>query len=341
MSRTIIAFFSSDAREKYKGDVFRALALPQKYGIHFRYQTSWIHPQVLSKLETLKGQTGVIFYAQGNDLTIEKDRRQITNTSIRNVTIKDIYQDKNLDIVNFYLELNDFCDCTPHSNSSKDLLPPNGIVSEITVIDGVDNSWYGRVSKVKDSFKDTLFYFIDSIKQNNDTLQASYLLAKRDWQYELSEGSEYQVQISFYDPEDGENGLIVENSSNAVILEIPSGHKVAAPRDTIIFDIITQSLAQKNSRSHSKISIRTDTQCATPQIDLSVQIQWKIIRTVSSVMKFGALSVLAAMGVLGLSVAFKDLTGSSFALVNWGIAIASLIAIGCSASQLFNEFNKK
>ena len=50
---------------------------------------------------------GVIFYTKGNNQNLDKAKRKIVNYSIRNVVIKDIYLDKNLDLVNFYLEIND------------------------------------------------------------------------------------------------------------------------------------------------------------------------------------------------------------------------------------------
>ena len=159
MSGTIIAFFSSDAREKYKGDIFRVLTLPQKYGIHFRYKREWIHPTVLSKLDFLINREGVIFYTKGNNQNLDKAKRKIVNYSIRNVVIKDIYLDKNLDLVNFYLELNDFKDCKPHENTAKELLPPYGFISEINVSDGNNNAWNERVSVLKDSLRFTFLLY--------------------------------------------------------------------------------------------------------------------------------------------------------------------------------------
>ncbi len=38
-----IVFFSLDARDLYKADVYRALALPTGYALQFRYQRKYIH----------------------------------------------------------------------------------------------------------------------------------------------------------------------------------------------------------------------------------------------------------------------------------------------------------
>ena len=128
-----------------------------------------------------------------------------------------------------------------------------------------------------------------------------------------------------------------------VLLDIPSGHKVAAENDTTIFNLYTQSLSKPKSKSYSKLTIKSggSIKSQTQQIDLSVQIYWNIIRTFSKIARFGLLSMLAAIGVLGVSIAFKDLSSVSLAFGNWAIAILSIICIGVSASFLFMWFNKK
>ena len=42
MPSETIALFSSDARDLYKADVFRALALPAGYVLHFRYPQKYV-----------------------------------------------------------------------------------------------------------------------------------------------------------------------------------------------------------------------------------------------------------------------------------------------------------
>ncbi len=119
-----IALFSSDARELYKADVYRALSLPTGYVLHFRYPTQYVQHEILTDLASLVNKEGVIFYVSGNNPAIPREQRQISLYSIRSVVIRDVVLDQNIGSIHLYLEMKDFIDAKPHSATNKDIIPP-------------------------------------------------------------------------------------------------------------------------------------------------------------------------------------------------------------------------
>ena len=99
-----ICFFSSDSRPLYKKDVFRVMALPNGYTIHFRYRFTHLGLD-LDKIDDLKAQKCVIFFSCGNDLKNPKPR---INYSLREAIIEDIKKNDDTGLVHFYLKLQDF-----------------------------------------------------------------------------------------------------------------------------------------------------------------------------------------------------------------------------------------
>ena len=343
MSKKVFAFFSSDAREKYKSDIFRTLALPHKYVIHFRYQTKYIQPKLLSNLNTLLNKEGVIFYANGNDTNKDKDKREITFLSIRNVIIKDIYRDDTLDLVNFYLELSDFVDCKFIENTPKELVTPNFSVSEIEIDSGQKNKWGERVNLLQNYLKNTLYYFINSVRQGNTELEPKYSKLAKESFYELNDESDYQIYFSVFDPSNGEYGLEVKNSGDTFDIDIPYEHKVAAPRDTELFVLHTHTLQVLSKSEVTTYSIRSSspTVAPTPMIDLSVKLHWKIIKKFWNIVLFGIFSIIAAIGLALAALASTDLSKTSFTMLNIALAVISALLIGFAASLLFWMFNKQ
>jgi hypothetical protein len=343
MPREIIALFSSDARELYKGDIFRVLALPHNYTIHFRYRSGYFQDDLLRGLNSLIGKEGVIFYAVGNDLTKPKEQRVITLHSIRNVIIKDIQHDPDLDLINFYLELGDFCDCKPHQATSPQLLPPYLSVSRIQVDDGPNKSWIDRVTSVNDKFDNTLFYLIRSVKHAGEKLEPKYSSEDKESFYELNDEREYQVQLSFFDPTEGQLGINIENTNELVQLIVPPGHKVGAPRDTTIFNLYTHTLPTERSIGFSRLfghSSVPSNDLLIP-LDLRVELRWHVIRGMGRILLFGFFSALAGLGLFGVSIVTKDFSNLSMGPLNVILLLISLGLIGLAAGLLYKVFNKK
>jgi hypothetical protein len=104
-----VAFYSSDARDLYKADVYRALALPKGYVLQFRYLKKYIHPDLLANLSNLRGQAGLIFFVSGNNPPVpptgagngQGRQPALGIHPIRHVTIRDIKIDDNTESILF------------------------------------------------------------------------------------------------------------------------------------------------------------------------------------------------------------------------------------------------
>jgi len=152
MPQQIIALFSSDARELYKVDVYRAAALPAGYILHFRYQRKYIQPELLSRIGSLRGARGIVFFVSGNDLSKPSDEQTLAFHSLRTVIVRDVDEDLTINTFHFYLELADFVDSTIHAGTAASLLPPKAFVSEITVDEGPNKQWLDRVTQLSPKF---------------------------------------------------------------------------------------------------------------------------------------------------------------------------------------------
>lgn len=344
MSRKVIAFFSSDAREIYKADIFRSLALPNNYVIQFRYQSQYLHKDLFDNLDSLKNRVGVIFFASGNDTEIEKGNRKISISSIRNVVVKDVFYDRNLDLVNFYLELREFTDCKPVDGTPIDNIPPYLNVSEMLVEDGAKNGWQDRVANIQQSLPDSLYYFISSIRQGkNNELKPKYLESERKSYYQLYDESDYQIDFSFFDPSNGEFGIKAESVGDIVEFCIPPDYKVGAPRVSKTFELHTHTLPVRYRASKTTLSIKSPQATATtvPTINLSIEIGWKVYKKFRNILLFMLFSVFATVGISAATSATKDFSTTTITCTNILIGILSLFFIAVASGCFYWLFNKK
>src|SRR6266480_3485491 len=128
MKQKRIIFFSSDASDLYKADIFRVLALPDGYTIQFRYERQYVLEEFREKPEQLKSRQAVIFFLAGNDLSKLPAERKLRPYPIRSCKVKDAFLDKNTDKVILILELSDFVNCVIDPVTDMDKLPPNVFV---------------------------------------------------------------------------------------------------------------------------------------------------------------------------------------------------------------------
>ena len=216
-----IVFFSSDARDLYKADIYRALALPKGYALQFRYQRKYIHPELVTDLEGLKGQPGQIVFVTGNDLNTPEDQRSVAYHPIRDIIIREIYNDRNTESIHFFLEMGEFSDSSQHAQTPPDFLPPKSFVSRITLQDSPKKSWINRVKAIESYFKKPLFFNVVGVTRNGREIKPEFSTSDRSSHFKLKDEAEYQIEISFYDPKAGEAGLAAENSSDEVELTYP------------------------------------------------------------------------------------------------------------------------
>lgn len=159
MPPKILALFSSDARELYKADAYRVLALPSGYSIQLRYKRKYIDGATLAQIQQLQGRQGIVFFVSGNDTGKPEDARSLSLTSLRAFEVLEVAEDTKIETFNFYVKLGNFIDATPHSATSAQLLPPRAFVSELTVEEGPNNAWLNRVTSICSHFPNLTSYF--------------------------------------------------------------------------------------------------------------------------------------------------------------------------------------
>jgi hypothetical protein len=340
MSANTIAFFSSDARDLYKADVFRVLALPKNHIIQFRYKKKYIDSELLADLDQLKGKEGCVFLVTGNTNPVDVNTERILNLfSIRKVKILDYYNDiDKTQQVYFYLELLDFCDYQIHKDTSKGKQPSGDIfVSNLVVEGGPNNSWINRIETIKASFPSHLFFNIDSIKKDGNVITPNYSRSDHSSSFDLEDESQYQIDMSFYDLGEGTSILSKEIDLTVLSSNIPNNFRVNAPLDIRTFTFQTKSLIKQQEVTSLRFG-------QSDKLDVyHVDLQLNIERGFWKPFQFGLLTCLAALGIIGTQLVGKKTDELQMLLSFWnvGIAIISLIAIGAASAFLFQFFNKK
>lgn len=345
MPEPIVALFSSDARELYKADVYRAVALPAGYAIHFRYPRAIIHGSCLTKIDKLKNRKGVIFFVAGNDTNLPEDQRNITIHSVRYVTILDIDEDLEIAHYHFYLRLDEFADVTPHSGVDRDLLPIRTFVSEIPVKEGVNNKWIDRVKVLAPHFQGLAFLMVKGIWGSGKLLTPTYDRENRASRYNLSEESQYRCTLTWYNPGARDTGIHVENSKDSIVeLSVPEDHRFGVHEDSDRFKLHTHSLVYKTAETSTYIYDRKGHYNGVEEPKAwRIQLNWTVTRRRKRAVTFGALSALAAVGLL-LAKAASDQVTSRAAIFDWtfwALSLTALTCIWCSAGALYELFNKK
>jgi len=344
MSNETIALFSSDAENLYKADVYRALALPTGYILHFRYPQQFVQPELLTNLASVINQSGIILYVPGNDTSILPDERQLSWRSIRSVIIRDVEIEHHIGSVHFYLEMGDFSDATPHAATNRAILPPHLFVSKITVDLGPNKKWIDRVNAVKDHFRGLPFFLIESIRQGIKRISPTYSPPNKSSSYHLKDETDYQLNIIIYDPTKGAAGLKVENGSADVTLSIPAEHCIGAESDARTYRIQTHSLPRQKASSYSRL---TGVNYAAVEVpapghpDNCITIEWTITKRWTKAWLFALLSVLASVGLGLAKFATDDLSRFSGSYANVLFAMGAATCIGLSAGLLYVAFNKK
>lgn len=339
-----IAFFSSDFRQLYKSDVYRSLALPKGYIIHFRYQKKYIEEQLLEEILTDIGhsnskiinQEGIIFFTSGTDPEISEQNKTSKNTSIRQVKILKYECGENTDLIHFYLELGDFVNFKLTNVDEG----PVKFVSRIDVNQTMIKCiWADRVEEIKESFIGALFVNVASINDSkgqninprfNDNSGNSY--------YELIDDKEYSIKLSFYDVSNGNNAIKLEVKNDRIIaLETPGEIRIQAPMDDRSLNLTT--IALDVSKSTAYLRLITSYMEKEKNVPLEMALQLNVKRQKTKPVIFGGISAVAFIALAVPNVAAKLTNVNLQTLVIWIVIMAVFFAF--ATGGLYSFFNKK
>jgi hypothetical protein len=337
-----ICFFSSDSRPLYKKDVFRVMALPSGYLIHFRYQFKYVDLDIV-KLDSYINQKCMLFFSSGNSL---ENPNKLVNISLRGGVLEDIKKNDDTGLIHFYLKLNDYKEFVIGPDQVNKL-PPNKFVSEIEGTDGRLKQWHEIISDIKGSFENQLMYKFNFTK-NDSTEEIVPIINKTESEsyYKFEDESSYSLNIAFYDTSNPNENIYqsIKFDQNGELLKInaPSIIEIGALKDNKSFNVFTNSLNSNNSFTYLNINSNVK-DSNNPENELyNVEIQIQIEKNKRRALSFATFSILAAISVgFGKIITDKiDINGA----FNGKLAIALVFAIllgAFSAYKLYSLFNKK
>lgn len=336
-----IVFFSSDARDLYKEDIFKAICLPKGYVIHFRYLEKYIDDNLLKNLNIYKEKSAnaVIALTTGNDLSKLESERKIENILIREVKILDIRQTKETGLVHFYLQLEDFPTIKLDSNNASEKLPPTKFASLLNVTERANGKleWFQVVEKAKPYFPSQNFLSVkidgdNSPHYDKNTLESYYLLNSED---------NYVLDLIYFKGVDEKSSIIIEVGGESITLDAPHKVYLGNTIDNRKFSLNTTSINVKQLSSYIKFIPNGSDQPQQPKSDFEVLLKIRLKRSWKSALIFGLLST-----VLLFLATFKfikddslkfDISGGTLFLI---LLIGFVLVAGILA-YLYQVFNKK
>lgn len=328
MVENVIAIFSSDARPLYKKDIFRVLALPKDYVIHFRYQTKYLSDD-FNHISELKDKRAIVFFTIGNDLELAEEARNITNIAIREARIVDAIQEENTGMYHLFLKLLDFVNASIPIGQTN--MPPSKYVSKIKVTNLQKDIWINRVNEVKHKYQNTMLFLVDGIYEGEKRLELNYSNEFKNSYYQLFDDKQYLLKISFFDPSQGRNSISVHEENHLVYFNMAGKFSIETKLDDRIYRLATKNLeSDKASTTLTFLSTGEENQ-STFDVGISLNIKRKRWKTLI----FGICSSAILLGVVLGNYSFK---GSS---PKYYLAIIALVLVGVGPAILFKTLNKK
>jgi hypothetical protein len=326
----ILGIFSSDYREIYKADVYKSLSLPKDYIIHFRYKPKYIDPYLFSNLDQLKGKYGCIFFVPN----YSEERSDLEYISIRDIKVANCIYSENTDVVHLYLLLSEYCNYEINNIVPKEKLPPKIFVSEIEIIEHSDNNnWKGRIEAVNKYFSGYSFININNISQNETIIIPSIVNNGKNTCYDLLQGNDYRINISFANPNNVECkiGIIESQLEMSLFGDKPIYSNVQ-------YDDLDYGLSIKNlqiMKQHSMINI-VPIILEKEKLEYSQNIDMDLNLDPQNSLLFALLTLLAVIAYLIIAPASE-----STIIHPWWQYVISLSLLFFSSATLFFIYNKK
>ena len=340
MSNQTIVFFSSDATNLYKNDIYRCVSLPIGYCVRFRYLSKYLwagvpdqpssehHEQVKEKCDALVGKEGLVCFVSGNKGQ-DVNENDLKFHCLRRVKVLSCFWEEELDEFNFILELRGFE--TGQIDRQQGEVPPDSWVGRLDVRDKKKCKWINAVKSIEPHFPETLFFYLKSVKDEGtgDVLRPAFLSDRQHSHFELADGSSYVLQCVFYDPT-GDKPINAEASGGGLAI-------VAPPRVGAIQDhkrIVLRTSSSSERSTDAVVYVRGNK-------DFFTELNWTITKSWRRTLKFCGLSFGAAIGTCLLLLARGNLRETVFSFVNAGLALLGAGMIAISAACLYHLFHKK
>jgi len=327
-----IGAFSSDSRELYKANIYKALTVPNGFIIHFRYKFKYVDEEILDNISNYIGKDVIIFRSTG---TPEQSFR---NISVRKAILINAKKSNETELFHVYLQLSDFCNVDIEPATDK--TPPNIFFSVIQYEKYERKNWRDKIECFKDIYPDHCFYYIKSIETVRG--QRKKIITSNDKKgcfFCLNHGEKYLIQLSIANPKNNKCKLRFSSSSDDISANILNPIFVSAQYDDITIPIYIKSLSVSVESSYICFNPENDDKINSEYyVNLEIKKKISICRSLS----FGFASLIAVASVWYL----KECTESIKNIFKWHLsidwlAICTSIFLLASTTFLFHQFNKK
>lgn len=238
-----ICAFSSDSRELYKADIYRALALPNDHVIHFRYKRKYVDDNLFEDLNSLRNKEVIIFFNH-KDCDNSTDASNI-NTSIRKACICEVINSHETGLIHVYMKLTNFCNIVIDSGNSVEKMPGTKFFSELDCTEtNSENDWNSRILKVYKNFPDLMFFYLKEIKK----LKIHFSENEKSSFYKLSQGRKYILSLSLANPNNTSSKIEISDSNKEIMINCINPLESSAQFDDLDVSIATKTL-QVNKQS--------------------------------------------------------------------------------------------
>ena len=330
MEKEIICAFSSDSRNLYKADIYRALSMPDDYLLHFRYKYKYVDEKIKEN-KNLIGKKINIFY------TITKDNKPVEYISIREATIYHIEKSDYTELFNVYMKLGKFIDAEINNETENIFLGYKTLNKKVNV------SWKNRVDKVNDYFEDELiYYFIKNITSKEGEVIEINNDEKNSY-YALQQGSEYLINLAVGNPKlkigsDFDNNLDINTNNADIVINSILPIELSAQFDDIQIPFFVKHSDYPKVSSHIIFQPNIKDKKVKEFVSY-IKIEKKNSKGKS--IYFGLLSLIALIGLFLLKDNSKSFTIFDFNLpINYAL-ISGAVLIVLSTSILHYNYNKK
>ena len=327
----IICAFSSDFRELYQADIYRALALPTGSVVHFRYKKRYVDGNLLSS-QNLTGKKTAIFYSPGN----KNDGTPSTeNISIRYATIVNQETSEDTDVFHVYLKLDHFCNLRIDSTNAAEKLPSNCFLSEIDcTAQAQDSSWQGRVLAVADYLRPLTFLHIKEIvSENGNAVALKYFNNSRNCRYCLIGGERYVARLILANPKGVAETIHVAESSSLVAINAVNPLLTSANFDDFDVPLIVRELQSRSIPSLITFCPRSG---ELQLNEYATNVELELRSGLKRPLLFGLLTIFAGAGIY----LAQPVNPATIPVDSWRLLLAALL-VGGASSVLYTWFNKK
>ncbi len=331
MEKEILCAFSSNSRNLYKADIYRALSMPEGYILHFRYKSKYVDDRIKQDHTTLVGKKVYIFYAINENGEIKEC------ISVREAIINHIEHSKDTDLYHIYMKLGEFAEAEINIENKKIYFGYNKLLDKKSV------EWKNRIDKIKDFFdQNIIYFFIKSISKKGGKIQEIKNKEKYSY-YELTQGQEYSLNLALANPivEIGssiDNSLLIETNNDDIVINYFKAIELSAQYDDIEIPLFVKYSDYPNIKTYIIFKPQfEDNKIAEFISFIKIEKQKNLKRSI----KFGLFSILALIGFFlvknnSQSLQIIDLNSN----INFALIIGFILIL-CSAAGLHYYFNKK